>query len=125
MRSDRLWIVAVVMALVLWPGAAHAQSEALTNAFRQGQAHYESGQYEKAIEFFRDAIALGEREFGTNHQNTVGMRGWLAEAYRFHGRYADAEPLYNQALAYYVTTLGPHHPVLHYDHRCQSHNRRI
>ena len=34
----------------------------------------------------------------------------MAELYRVQGRYAEAEPLYQRALAIFETALGPEHP---------------
>ena len=110
MRPVRRWMLPVFMALVLWSASVHAQSEALMKAYNQGQALYEAGRYEQAIDSFRDAVAFGEREFGPDHRITAGLLGWLAAASRSQGRYAEAEPLYKRSLAIYETALGPDHP---------------
>ena len=38
----------VLAILWLWPASLHAQSEALMEAYRQGQTIYEAGRYEQA-----------------------------------------------------------------------------
>ena len=86
----------VLTILWLWPASLHAQSEALDEAYNQGQTLYEAGQYEQAIPFFRKALDLGEREFGPDHQITAVMLDRLATAYQYHGRFAEAEPLFKR-----------------------------
>ena len=57
----RRTLALVVAILWLWPAGVFAQSEALKDAFREGQALYKAGQYEQAIPFYREALELGER----------------------------------------------------------------
>ncbi len=68
---SRLALPLVLAILWLWPASLHAQSEAFMEAYRQGQALYEAGRYEQAIPFFREALELGEREFGSDHPTTA------------------------------------------------------
>ena len=61
--------LALVMAVLwLWPASLHAQSEALMEAYQQGQALYEVGQFEQAIPVWRNIVELGEREFRADCQ---------------------------------------------------------
>ncbi len=62
--SIRRGFALVLATLWLWPASLHAQSEALMEAYRQGQTLYEAGRYEQAIPLHRKALDLGEREFG-------------------------------------------------------------
>ena len=94
----------------LWPASLHAQSEALMEAFQQGKALKEAGRYEQAIPFYREALGLGEQEFGPEHPTTATLLNNLAELYRAQGRYGAAEPLYKRALAVLEKALGPDHP---------------
>ena len=48
---------------------------------------------------------------GPDHPDTLTSRNNLAEAYREVGRYAEAIPLYEQALADLERVLGPDHPL--------------
>lgn len=50
---------------------------------------------------------LGER-----HPDLVGMLNALALLYKVQGRYAQAEPLYQRAVAIQEAALGPGHPDL-------------
>ncbi len=54
---------ALVLAILwLWPASLHAQSEALMEAYRQGQTLYEAGRYEQAIPLWRKALELALAE---------------------------------------------------------------
>jgi tetratricopeptide (TPR) repeat protein len=99
---------ALILAILwLWPGSLYAQSETLMEAFRQGQTLYEAGQYEQAIPLWRKALELGEQEFGPNHPTTAILINNLALLYFNQGRYAEAEPLYERALAARLRELLP------------------
>ena len=100
----------ILAILWLWPASLYAQSEALMEAYNQGQALYEAGRYEQAIPHWREALELGEREFGPDHTSTATLLNNLAELYRAQGRYEVAEPLYKRALAIDEKALGPDHP---------------
>ncbi len=49
---------------------------------------------------------------GPEHPDVATSLNNLAELYRATGRYAEAEPLYQRAIAIAETTLGPEHPDL-------------
>ena len=74
--------LALVFA-ILWPWSSslHAQSEALMEAYRQGETLYHAGQYEQAIPLFRKALELGEQEFGPEHPTTAALLNSLALPY--------------------------------------------
>ena len=108
--STRCAFALVLAILWLWPASLHAQSEALMEAYRQGKALKEAGRYEQAIPFYREALELGEREFGPDHPTTALLLNNLASLYESQGRYAEAEPLYERALAILEMALGPEHP---------------
>jgi tetratricopeptide (TPR) repeat protein len=63
---------------------------------------------ELAIEYFSKAIELQE-ELGLE-KNLANSLNNLAELYREQGRYAEAEPLYHQALELRKRLLGESHP---------------
>jgi len=56
------------------------------------------------------ALAIREQLLGPHHPDTAQSLNNLAELYRDQGKYAEAEPLYQQALAIYEQLLGPNHP---------------
>ncbi len=47
---------------------------------------------------------------GPEHPKLATRLNNLAELYRKQGKYEQAEPLYQRALAIYKKTFGPHHP---------------
>ena len=108
--SIRLGFALVLATLWLWPASLHAQSEAIWEAYRRGQTLYEAGRYEQAIPFYREALELGEQEFGPEHPTTAIFLNNLAELYRVQGRYEAAEPLLKRTLAVFEKALGPDHP---------------
>ena len=55
-------VIALILIIPwLWPASLYAQSEALMDAFNQGQALYKAGRYEQAIPFYAEVLKLGER----------------------------------------------------------------
>ncbi|MEM9667087.1 MAG: tetratricopeptide repeat protein, partial [Bacteroidota bacterium] len=53
---------------------------------------------------------LAEQALGAKHPSTAGSLNNLAHLYQSQGRYAEAEPLYKQALAVREQVLGEEHP---------------
>ena len=104
-------VLSFILAILwLWPSVVYAQSGALLEANRRGNALYQSGEYEKAIPFWRRALELGEKEFGPNHPITAALLDALAQTYHAQGRHAEAEPLHQRSLAIREKALGPEHP---------------
>ena len=103
--------LAFVLAILwLWPASLRAQSEALMDAYRQGKALFEAGQFDQAMPFWRTAVDLGEREFGPDHPTTAALLNNLAALNYAEGRYEAAKPLLKRALAVREKALGPDHP---------------
>jgi tetratricopeptide (TPR) repeat protein len=102
----------VLTVLWLWPTSLHAQSEALDEAYNQGQSLYKAGRYEQAIPFYTEALELGEREFGPDDPPTATLLNNLAVLYDAQGRYEAAEPLYKRALEIKEKALGADHPAV-------------
>jgi len=75
------------LLVALWPGFALAQSRALIEANKQGNALYAQGRY--AEPFARRALDLAEREFGASNPTTAKMLNNLATLYNVRGRYAE------------------------------------
>jgi len=110
MRPIHRWLLPVLVALVLWPAAAHSQSREFIDADNQFKGLYAEGRYAEALPFAEKALRLGEREFGADHPTTATLLNNLAELYRAQGKYAEAGPLYARALAIFEMALGPEHP---------------
>jgi tetratricopeptide (TPR) repeat protein len=59
---------------------------------------------------FASHPADGKPGLGPDHPNVATNFNNLASLYRVQGQYAQAEPLYKQALAIDEKSLGPNHP---------------
>ena len=57
------------------------------------------GNFERALEVGKKALAIYERELGPDHSEVAGTLGFLAYLYYNLGQYAQAEPLYKRSLA--------------------------
>ena len=55
-------------------------------------------------------MAICEKALGPDHHNTATTLNNLAELYKSQGKYDEAEPLYERALAICEKALGPDHP---------------
>lgn len=88
-------------------------SEAIVNwdsLNRLGEESYFSGEYEKSLQYFGQAVVQAEKEFGTYHLNyalALNNLGILFSSYKHN--YAKAEILYHQALSIYEK-VGKEHP---------------
>jgi tetratricopeptide (TPR) repeat protein len=54
---------------------------------------------------------MSEQQQGAAHLDTAEAASILAELYRAQGKYEQAEPLYQRALAISEQQLGPQHPT--------------
>ena len=106
------WVLAGLLCLALWPAVAHAQSTQFMEAYERYSDLYVEGRYEEALPFAEEALRLGEREFGPDHEKTAALLGSLAEVNRALGRYADAVAYAERALAIREKALGADHPDL-------------
>ncbi len=76
---------------------------------RAGVAAHQQGNYADAVNQF--SVALQEAEnFGPEHPDVAASLNNLAVLYRDQGKYTEAEPLYQRALAIWEKALGPEHP---------------
>ena len=106
------WLLVSLLGLGLWfnSGPSYGQSRELRDAVSRGKAFYDQGQYEEALPFHREAVKLGEQEFGAKSPTFATHLNNLAVLYINLGSYADAEPLFDRALRIAKKTLGPDHP---------------
>lgn len=77
--------------------------------FQQGKAAARARQFDKAIPFFEQALALRERALGSGHRDLVPITDSLGAAHRERGEYAKALAYYERSLAIDEKTLGPDH----------------
>lgn len=67
------------------------------------------GQYQQAEPLYRQALALAEHFFGSNHLEVAGILNNLGVLFKYTGRFTEAERLYQRALAIMESVLGPDH----------------
>jgi tetratricopeptide (TPR) repeat protein len=98
MRAGVLAGLVLVAPLVLTPGLAPAQSEAVLEPMRKGVGLFQAGRYREAEPLINEALRRSERELGPDDPGTAAVRTTLANLYREQGRYSEAESLYQRAL---------------------------
>ena len=98
-RAKTSLLLAGVLCLALGPAVAHAQSPELLDALKRSDELYVAGRYHDALPFAEKALRLVEREFGPDHPNTAAFLSNLAEVLQLQGRYDEAEPHCERALA--------------------------
>ena len=106
-KTTTRWLLAGLLCVALWPAPAHASE--LRDAYNRTNELFAEGRYREAIPFAKEALALGEEEFGPDHPNTAIFLNNLAAIYQGQGRYAEAEPLLQRALAIAEKASGPEH----------------
>ncbi len=101
---------------MLDPQSGRAQTDNLDALNRQVVQLYQNGEYAKATEVAKRALALAESELGPHHPEVGTTLNNLAGLYHYQGRTAEAEPLYKRSLgilektlAIQEKTLGPNH----------------
>ncbi len=103
------WLLVGLVCLALWPAHASAQGGQWDTLNAAGIEAYQHGDYAEAEKQF--GVALNEAEgFGPQDPRLGTSLNNLAVVYEDLGRYAEAEPLYNRALAIREKALGPDHP---------------
>ncbi len=93
------WLLVGLVCLALWPPAAYGQSSELVDAYYRAGALFAEGHYQEALPFAQEALRLSEREYGPDHPATATMLTTLAKIYHAQDKYAEAEPLFERALA--------------------------
>ena len=76
-----------------------------------GTQCYEQGHYAEAERHFLAALQEVE-QFGPHDTRLATVLNNLANLYHTQGTYAQAEPLYQRALAIREEILGLHHPIV-------------
>ena len=73
---------------------------------------FAQGDLEQAQEYYLQALASVKADYGPNHLYTAQILTRTAETYTQQKKFAEAEPLIDQALAIYEKLYGPEHPLL-------------
>ncbi|QQR57907.1 MAG: tetratricopeptide repeat protein [Candidatus Melainabacteria bacterium] len=61
---------------------------------------------------FRRALSIFESHEDSDKVKLADTLESLADLYRLHGKYDQAEPLFSKAIAVREATLGPDHPTI-------------
>src|SRR4030095_12216817 len=80
---------------------------------RLGSAYDMEGNYPVAIKLYRRALGIySEADWKQRHPNIAALLNNLALVYIKHGRYSEAQPLLEKALALGERRMGPKHPTV-------------
>ena len=77
-------------AIVLFSSPAFAASTSYEDALKSSSELYEKGQFQEAIPFAKQALALAEQEVGTDDVAFAGLLDNLAALYEAELRYVEA-----------------------------------
>src|SRR5688572_25789798 len=89
----------VLAAVLLASGPGWAQgADALAEINRQIGKHAATGETDKAAPLAAQYVALARQAHGEDHPEYATAITWLGWVYENQQRYADAEPLFKQAL---------------------------
>ncbi len=107
--TKSVWVLAGLLCLLLWTAHEVAQQADWERHLRAGAAAYQHGNYAEAVKQTKAALSAAVA-FGPDDPRLATTLNNLAALYDTQGRYAEAEPLYQQALAIREKALGPAHP---------------
>ncbi len=104
------WLLVGLLCLGLWPMvAASAQDTRWDSIMADAWKAYQQADYAEAEKLLLAALKEAEK-FGNQDPRLPTSLNNLAELYLTQGKYAQAEPLYQRALAIREKALGPEHP---------------
>jgi tetratricopeptide (TPR) repeat protein len=89
--------------------AASAQKSRWDSMMADAAKAYQQADYAQAEKLLLAALQEAEK-FGEQDPRFAASLNNLAELYRVQAKYAQAEPLYQRALAILEKALGPEHP---------------
>ncbi len=104
------WVLVGLLCLGLWPMvAASAQETRWDSIMADAVKAYQQADYAEAEKLLLAALKEAE-SFGEQDPRLAASLNNLALLYYNQGKYAQAEPLYQRALAIDEKALGPEHP---------------
>ncbi|KAJ5535569.1 hypothetical protein N7513_008755 [Penicillium frequentans] len=74
-----------------------------------GLTHHKLGKYDKALEYFKNAMAGREKILGLEHYETLETIDWIASIFRYLGQYRNCLEFYHEALAGLEKKVGLEH----------------
>jgi len=121
-RKFLIWCLGLMLTAVsIWNAPLYAQENPPQSTAEQAKIKWSAintrsmtearnGQFEKSIEFGKQALKIAETEFGENHPDTLISVFNLAVYHHNQGLYGQARPLYERALNGQERSLGANHP---------------
>jgi len=103
------WLVLGLLGVALWLVQAPGDGERWEGLRDEGAEAYLRGDYAEAEVKSAAALELAET-FESDDPRLATSLGNLATLYQAQGRYAEAGPLHERALAIREAALGPEHP---------------
>ena len=91
---------------------ARAQETRWRTFSQEAISLYKKGEYDKAVAAVKKSLAVAEKEYGPHHPDTATSLNNLAELYRDHKKFTQAEPLYKRAAAIREKHFGPNHSLV-------------
>jgi len=77
-----------------------------------GEVYASLGLYRQAVPMLRQALALREAEYGTEHEAVAEVKDELARVFHQQGEFEEAERQFDDALAIREKVHGPDHPAV-------------
>jgi len=105
-----LLLTAVLMGHV--KGEVFSQEAGWRQLHDEGSRLIQQGNYMRAAETAKDAVAAAREAFGDFHPNVATTLNQLALVYQKQGKYKDAAPLYEKVLNIDINTLEEGHPYI-------------
>ena len=106
--------VATHMDRFLEVGNVGAQDEALTISF--GNVYTKHGRYDKALRYYKRALAGKEKCLGVDHPDTLATVNDMALVFQAQGQYDKALKYHERAFLGRPTRLGGNHPATQCTH---------
>ena len=101
-------LAAGFLVFAIWHTESPAQEEAWERHYRAGEAAYRQRNYQEAVEQNRAALKAAER-FGPEDPRLANTLIGLGASLQAQRKYAEAEPLFERAVAIHEKALGPDH----------------
>ena len=102
----------LLLLAILSPREALSQSPDRAQLIQQITGLVAKAQYPKALQLAEQLAARTKRQHGDQSQEYAIAISWIASIYQVQGRFTDAGPHLEHALAIFETALPPDHPDL-------------
>jgi CHAT domain-containing protein/lipopolysaccharide biosynthesis regulator YciM len=108
----KVWVVVVLLFFCFSTPVVGGQKEdeaEMQKLIQQFTHLFQQGKYPEAVPLGDRTLAMSEKIFGPEHQNTAAALSNLARLYQAMGDYAHALPLFERTFAIQKKVLGPDH----------------